>query len=296
MKRILTFLLAAALLLTSLSCALADGTASSSDWMTKLTNKTLIQVVEKEIGKGWTLYQPNPREEDTKMSSNSFLKNVKLYPVVARKDDTMQLIILKKVKGKWKVAVRNDKALTRPELTIRNFSMDENVSSSDTKYTVYFDYLDAEGKSCELVLELYTEFESVFHDVYYRGGDSWESPSVSIRFVNDSGFELYSYYSGGYTSTYHVYMYGKANFGVDEFQFADVPLQFSDLLTSAVCNAPEEGAPLYIAPDANATPVAQVHHGDELQAIQQNPAGDWTIVCYQGNYLFMKTEYVNFPE
>lgn len=147
MKRILTFLLAAALLLTSLSCALADGTASSSDWMTKLTNKTLIQVVEKEIGKGWTLYQPNPREEDTKMSSNAFLKNVKLYPVVARKDDTMQLIILKKVKGKWKVDIRNDKALTRPELTIRNFSMDENVSSSDTAYYVYFDYLDAEGKS-----------------------------------------------------------------------------------------------------------------------------------------------------
>ena len=47
MKRILTFLLAAALLLTSLSCALsASAAAESSDWMTKLTNKTLIQVVE----------------------------------------------------------------------------------------------------------------------------------------------------------------------------------------------------------------------------------------------------------
>ena len=270
MKRILTFLLAAALLLTSLSCALsASAAAESSDWMTKLTNKTLIQVVEKEIGKGWTLYQPNPREEDTKMSSNSFLKNVKLYPVVARKDDAMQLIILKKVKGKWKVDVCNDKALTRPELTIRNFSMDENVSSSDTKYTVYFDYLDAEGKVYVLSLTLYTEFESMFDDLYYLDGGVWESPSVSIEFINDRGFELYSYYSGGYTSTYHVYMYG---------------------------NAPEEGAPLYIAPDANATPVAQVHYRDEVQVIQQNPAGDWTIVCYQGNYLFIQTEYVNFPE
>lgn len=289
MKRILTFLLAAALLLTSLSCALsASAAAESSDWMTKLTNKTLIQVVEKEIGKGWTLYQPNPREEDTKLSSNSFLKNVKLYPVVARKDDAMQLIILKKVNGKWKVDVCNDKALTRPELTIRNFSMDENVSSSDTKYTVYFDYLDAEGKVYVLSLTLYTEFESMFDDLYYLDGGVWESPSVSIEFINDRGFELYSYYSGGYTSTYHVYMYGKANFGVDEFQFADVPLQFSDLLTSAVCNAPEEGAPLYIAPDANATPVAQVHYRDEVQVIQQNPAGDWTIVCYQGNFCSSK--------
>lgn len=271
MKRILTFLLAAALLLTSLSCALsASAAAESSDWMTKLTNKTLIQVVEKEIGKGWTLYQPNPREEDTKMSSNSFLKNVKLYPVVARKDDAMQLIILKKVKGKWKVDVCNDKALTRPELTIRNFSMDENVSSSDTKYTVYFDYLDAEGKVYVLSLTLYTEFESMFDDLHYLDGGVWESPSISIEFINDRGFELYSYYSGRYTSTYHVYMYGKANFGVDEFQFADVPLQFSDLLTSAVCNAPEEGAAVYRAgcecDTCRASPLQRRSAGDSAES------------------------------
>ena len=35
---------------------------------------------------------------------------------------------------------------------------------------------------------------------------------------------------------------------------------------------------------------------DELQAIQQKWERDWTIVCYQGNYLFIQTEYVNFPE
>lgn len=123
-----------------ISCAVAmaeNATAESSDWMTKLTNKTLIQVVEKEIGKGWTLYQPNPREEDTKMSSNAFLKKLKLYPVVARKDDAMQLIILKKVSGKWKVDVCNDKALTRPELTIRNFSNGRKMYHCRNLNTLY---------------------------------------------------------------------------------------------------------------------------------------------------------------
>ena len=63
MKRILTFLLAAALLLTSLSCALADGTSPIvSDGLTELKSKRLIQIVEDEIGEGWTLYQPNGRE------------------------------------------------------------------------------------------------------------------------------------------------------------------------------------------------------------------------------------------
>ena len=265
--------------------------------MTKLTNKTLIQVVEKEIGKGWTLYQPNPREEDTKMSSNAFLKNVKLYPVVARKDDEMQLIILKKVKGKWKVDVCNDKALTRPELTIRNFSMDENVSSSATEYYVYFDYLDAEGKLYVLVLELDTEFGSRFEEVSYHDGSDSEMVSTSIRLNRNYGITIsYSYYQSGYTAAYNMHMHEKAKFGADEFQFADVPLQFSDLLTSAVCNAPEEGALLYIAPDTNTLSVAQVHHGDELQVIQQDDHQDWTIVCYQGNYLFIQTEYVTFPE
>lgn len=29
---------------------------------------------------------------------------------------------------------------------------------------------------------------------------------------------------------------------------------------------------------------------DELQAIQQNPECDWTLVHYQGNYPFIQTE------
>lgn len=33
-----------------------------------------------------------------------------------------------------------------------------------------------------------------------------------------------------------------------------------------------------------------------IEAIPQKWEQDWTIVCYQGNYLFIQTEYVNFPE
>ena len=33
-----------------------------------------------------------------------------------------------------------------------------------------------------------------------------------------------------------------------------------------------------------------------IEAIPQKRERDWTIVCYQGNYLFIQTEYVNFPE
>ncbi|MFR3408705.1 MAG: hypothetical protein ACLTXW_04060 [Christensenellales bacterium] len=33
-----------------------------------------------------------------------------------------------------------------------------------------------------------------------------------------------------------------------------------------------------------------------IEAIPQKWERDWTIVYYQGNYLFMKTEYVTFSE
>ena len=295
MKRLLGLLMAVMVMMGEISCAVAmaeNATAESSDWMTKLTNKTLIQVVEKEIGKGWTLYQPNPREEDTKMSSNAFLKKLKLYPVVARKDDAMQLIILKKVSGKWKVDVCNDKALTRPELTIRNFSMDENVSLSEPEYPVYFDYLDAEGKEYELILTLRTQFESTFEELYYHENSNSGMSSTTIRFSQNRGFELSCYYSIGYTVEYEVRMHGRAKFAVGEFQFADVPLHFSDLLTSKICEAPEEGASLYTLPDTDTLPVAKVYQGENLQVIQQDWNSGWMIVYYRGNYLFIQDVYV----
>lgn len=97
MKRILTFLLAAALLLTSLSCALADGTSPIvSDGLTELKSKRLIQIVEDEIGEGWTLYQPNGREYEENFSSLVNLREMHFLPVVAWKGNQLRLLILRR--------------------------------------------------------------------------------------------------------------------------------------------------------------------------------------------------------
>ncbi len=71
-----------------------------SDWLTELKSKRLIQIVEDEIGEGWTLYQPNGREEEENFSSAENLEANALSPVVAQKDNQLRLLILKEAVGR----------------------------------------------------------------------------------------------------------------------------------------------------------------------------------------------------
>jgi len=51
----------------------------------QLKSKRLIQIVEDEIGEGWTLYQPNGREYEENFSSLVNLREMHFLPVVAWK-------------------------------------------------------------------------------------------------------------------------------------------------------------------------------------------------------------------
>ena len=65
MKRLLGLLMAVMVMMGGISCAVAENANPIvSDWLTELKSKRLIQIVEDEIGEGWTLYQPNGREEE----------------------------------------------------------------------------------------------------------------------------------------------------------------------------------------------------------------------------------------
>ena len=57
MKRLLGLLLAMMVMMGGISCAVAENANPLvSDWLTELKSKRLIQIVEDEIGEGWTLY------------------------------------------------------------------------------------------------------------------------------------------------------------------------------------------------------------------------------------------------
>ena len=56
MKRLLGLLLAMMVMMGGISCAVAENANPLvSDWLTELKSKRLIQIVEDEIGEGWTV-------------------------------------------------------------------------------------------------------------------------------------------------------------------------------------------------------------------------------------------------
>ena len=120
MKRLLGLLLAVMVMMGGISCAVAENANPLvSDWLTELKSKRLIQIVEDEIGEGWTLYQPNGREEEENFSSAENLKEMRFLPVVAQKGNQLRLLILRRQGDLWKVSEHNNRALMRDGWTQR---------------------------------------------------------------------------------------------------------------------------------------------------------------------------------
>ena len=291
MKRILTFLLAAALLLTSLSCALADGTSPIvSDGLTELKSKRLIQIVEDEIGEGWTLYQPNGREYEENFSSLVNLREMHFLPVVAWKGNQLRLLILRRQGDLWKVSEQNDRALMRDGWMLQNFSA-MPYGNSDSTY-IYFDFVDENQTEWELVLNLSTVYVSYFRMIYNAEGYG----TTEIVFNYDHGMKFQFDAPFYFRLSYDVDPAESYSFDVKDFDLATCPLSMQEFLVPAVVTCGEEGAGLYIMVQQDIQPILTLVDGTAIEAIPQKWERDWTIVYYQGNYLFMKTEYVTFSE
>lgn len=69
-----------------------------------------------------------------------------------------------------------------------------------------------------------------------------------------------------------------------------------DFFVPAVVSCGEEGAGLYIMAKQGIRPILVLADGEMIEAIPQKEKLDWTIVYYQGNYLFMKTENCKMEE
>ena len=69
-----------------------------------------------------------------------------------------------------------------------------------------------------------------------------------------------------------------------------------DFVVPAVVSCGEEGAGLYIMAKQGIQPILVLADGEMIEAIPQKEKLDWTIVYYQGNYLFMKTENCKMEE
>lgn len=290
MKRIIGLMMAAVLLLTSLPCALADGTNPIvSDGLTKLKSKRLIQIVEDEIGEGWTLYQPNGREYEENFSSAANLKEMRFLPVVAQKGNQLRLLILRRQGDRWKVSEQNDRALMRDGWTLQNFSA-MGYGNSDWA-DIYFYFLDENRKEWELALQLSDANVSYFDMIYVP-----EKYGIIIVFYHDCELKFLFDVPFYFQLSYDVKPAESFSVDVKDFDLATCPLSMQEFLVPAVVSCGEEGAGLYIMVQPDIQPILTLADGTAIEAIPQKWELDWTIVRYQGNYLFMKTENVTFLE
>lgn len=291
MKRLLGLLLAMMVMMGGISCAVAENANPLvSDWLTELKSKRLIQIVEDEIGEGWTLYQPNGREEEENFSSAENLKEMRFLPVVAQKGNQLRLLILRKQGDLWKVSEQNDRALMRDGWMLQNFSA-MPYGNSDSTY-IYFDFVDENQTEWELVLNLSAVYVSYFRMIYNAEGYG----TTEIVFNYDHGMKFQFDAPFYFRLSYDVDPAERYSFVVEDFDLATCPLSMQELLVPAVVSCGEAGAELYIALQQNIQPIFVLADGEAIEAIPQRWQRDWVIVCYRGNYLFMKTENCKMEE
>lgn len=132
----------------------------------RLVNKTLLAPIKKTEYASWTLYQPRDRETDINVTKDRGFKERAFFPVLAVKDDHAALILLHRVKGKWKVEGVNTKALDRPGFTLRLFTLDTSFSGNDgTPMQVGFSYELSDGTNAELCFEPSEDYGSRFRSI-----------------------------------------------------------------------------------------------------------------------------------
>ena len=291
MKRLLGLLMAVMVMMGGISCAVAENANPIvSDWLTELKSKRLIQIVEDEIGEGWTLYQPNGREYEENFSSAANLKEMRFLPVVAQKDNQLRLLILRRQGDLWKVSEQNDRALMRDGWMLQNFSA-MSYGNSDSTY-IYFDFVDENQTEWGLVLNLSAVYVSYFRMIYNAEGYG----TTEIIFNYDHGMKFQFDAPFYFRLSYDVDPAERYSFVVEDFDLATCPLSMQELLVPAVVSCGEAGAELYIALQQNIQPIFVLADGEAIEAIPQRWQRDWVIVCYRGNYLFMKTENCKMEE
>ncbi len=284
-KKVFCVLLACILCVLCLTLGYASAAAENED-LIPLANKKLLTLVAKHSGSDWQYFQPASRETEVDCSSDAFLRQISVYPVVAFRDGQYKLILLRKENNAWVYAAENAAALMRDQYRLSTFSMDELVSAEDAHLFVYFDFLSPKNEIVSLQLLLNPSFS------FFRSISMFLSePSqrlVTTLLEPYRGFTFTTdYYPTAATcslsTSYFVTDGEDRSFSAETFDFQHCPVTLEDLFTPATC---QEEVPLYAAPATDTLLPFSLSPGEAVDVILPAENQAWTLIRYQGNLFY----------
>ena len=261
------------------SFPLIASAAESSQKLLPLQNEQLLAVLQRSDYKDWNFYQPSARETDTDTSSEHALEQLNTFPIVACRNDSICLIILKKANGQWTVSAVNEQALVREGLVLKTFSIDESYSELDRIQSVYFDFEDTAENTLTLSLQLSDIYPSYFSSIY--------SENVSIILNYDRGITVQFDFPFLFRVSYEISPEQYIPFNVEAFSFSECPLTIEELFVPAFISPQSETASLFAFPDDSMEPVFRLHRGEAIYVVRQQHQTEWALVNYNGNLYFM---------
>ena len=257
-----------------------------------LSNKSLAELVKAGGYDDWELFQPQGEDMFFDTSSEKFLAEIDIFPVVARKDGEVHLIVLQKNGKAWEIRTVNKQALVREGLTLCRFGMDESIDPEDPATCTWFGFRDAEGTSYTLNMVLSKEDPDVFPCSLTRHDPNTEDGSINYsiftRHNRTFTWEL-DVEEGAFLQEVLIKAEKDYDLTAEGFSLAEFPLSLQDLAFTAKTTEQSESIGLYRYPVSSDAPLKEIPGGEEVQVLRISNSDNWMIVLYEGQMYFAQS-------
>ncbi len=252
-----------------------------------LSSKSLTELVKAGEYEDWELFQPHGEDMFLDSSSEKFLSKTSIFPVVARKDGEVHLIVLQKKDKTWEIRTVNKQALVREGLTLCGFGIDENTDPEDLTTETWFNFRGVEGTAYTLNMVLDNEELSIYPWYLTRYDPNTENCNYSIYAVYNRIFDwALDVDEGAFRQEIRVKAEKDYDFTMEGFSLAEYPISLEELAFTAKTAGKAESIGLYRYPVSSDAPLKEIPGGEEVQVVRISNSDNWVIVLYEGQMYF----------
>ena len=264
----------------------------------ELKNKSIRSALSKTPYATWTIYQPSDSETAGKnIYSEKWYKTTKWFPVIAKKGDSIDLLLLHKVANKWEVALSNSRALKDENYLLVGFTIVADSYEATDNLLFCFQFrsnLCPSDQRYQYDLYLRIGEESFFSDFYYREPNmQYFSPIYGVSIHADPDNKIITYKSmasfDGYTLVpleYNLELFFSTS--INDFILSDYPV-FSDLLFKEQVLSSSEDTLMYAENDLSSTVISTIPASENVKCYSCD--SDWYLVIYKGTIGFVHHHY-----